>query len=65
MVLNMILPLIPSYLGFPFALGREVSFLCVIQCSPADDCSVVSCSFGVLTGEDEYMYGNVLLVDHT
>ena len=28
-------------------------FLCEIQLSPVNGCSAVSCSFGVLTGEDE------------
>ena len=60
----MISPLLPSYLGFSFALGCEVSFFGGIQHSPVDDCSVVSCNFGVLT-EDEHMYENALLVDCT
>ena len=65
MILNMISPLLPSYLGFSFALVREVSFFDGIQHSPVDGCSAVSCNFGVLTGEDEHMYENALLVDRT
>ena len=41
--------------GFSFALGHGVSFFGGIQHSPVDDCSVASCNFGVLTGEDEHM----------
>ena len=65
MILNMISPLLPSYLGFSFALVREVSIFDGIQHSPVDGCSAVSCNFGVLTGEDEHMYENALLVDRT
>ena len=42
-----------SYWGLSFALGRGVSFFGGIQLSPVDGCSAVSCSFGVLKGEDE------------
>ena len=37
-----------------------------IQHSPVDGCSVVSCNFGVLAGEDEHMffYSAILLVQH-
>ena len=41
LILNMILPLLLSSWGFSFSLGCVVSFF-------------VSCSFGVLTGEDEH-----------
>ena len=53
LILNVILPLLPSCWGFSFALGHGVSFFVGIQHSPVDGCSAVSCSFGVLTGEDE------------
>ena len=52
LILNMILPLLPSCWGFSFALGRGVSFFGGIQCSPVDGCSAASCNFGVLAGED-------------
>ena len=51
--LNVIWPLIPSSWGFSFALGCGVSLFGGIQHPPVDGCSAVSCSFGVLTGEDE------------
>ena len=53
LILNAISPLLPSCWGFSFALGCGVSFFGGIQHSPVDGCSVASCSFGVLTGEDE------------
>ena len=52
-ILNVILPLLPSCWNFSFALGHEVSFFGGIQHSPVNDCSKMSCNFGVLTGEDE------------
>ena len=50
-------------LGFSFALGCGVSFLGGIQHSSVDSSSAVSCSFGVLSGEDEHMslYSAVLI----
>ena len=53
-ILNEILPLLPSCWGFSFAPGRGVSFFDWIQHSAVNGCSAVSCTFGVLTGEDEY-----------
>ena len=41
-----------SFWGFSFALGRGVSFFGGMQHSPVDDCSAVSCNFGVFAGED-------------
>ena len=60
--LNAILPLLPSCWGFSFALGRGVSFFGGIQHSSVDNCSAVSCSFKVLTGEDEFIsfYSSIL-----
>ena len=57
LILNVILPLLPSCWGFSFALGHGVSFFVGIQHSPVDGCSAVSCSFGVLTGEDVLCMG--------
>ena len=54
LILNEISPLLLSCLGFSFALGRGISFFGGIQHSPVDGCSAASCSFGVLTGEDEH-----------
>jgi len=49
--------------GFSFALGRGASFFGGIQHSPVDGCSAASCSFGVLTGEDERMsYSTILFL---
>ena len=53
--LNTILPLLPSYWGFFFALACGISFFGGIQHSTVDGCSAVCCNFGVLT-EDECMY---------
>ena len=52
LILNVILPLLPSCLGFSFALGCGVPIFGEIQhfCC----CSAASCSFRVLT-EDEHM----------
>ena len=47
----MISPLLPSWWGFSFVLGRGLSFLSGIQLSPVDGCSAVSFNFGVITGE--------------
>ena len=55
MILNAILPLLPSYWCISFALGRGVSFFGGIQHAPVDGCSVASGNFGVLAGEDECM----------
>ena len=44
----------PTIWGFSFALGRGVFFSGGIQHSPVSGCSAVSCSFGVLAGEDEH-----------
>ena len=48
----MILPLLPSYWGFSFALDRGI-FFGGIQYSPVNGCSAVSFKLGVLIGEDE------------
>ena len=53
LILNTILPLLPSCRGFSFARGCGVSIFGVIQRSPVDGCSAASCNFGVLRGEDE------------
>ena len=53
LIINKNFPLALSCWGFSFALGCGVSFSSRIQHSPVDGCSVVSCKFGVLTGEDE------------
>ena len=53
LILNAVSPLLPSCWGLSFALGHGVSFFGGIQHSPVDGCSVVSCNFGVLTGENE------------
>ena len=55
LILNMTAPLLPSCWGLSFALGHGVSFLGGIQHSLVNGFSAVSCNFGVLTGEDEYM----------
>ena len=62
LILNVILPLLPSCWGLPFALGCRVPFFGGIQCSSADGCSAVSCNFGVLS-EDKHtsFYSTILL----
>ena len=52
---NVILPLLLSCWCFSFALRHALSFFGGIQHSPVIGCSAATCSFGVLTGEDEHM----------
>ena len=54
LILNVILPLIPSFWVFSFALGCGVYFG-GIQHSPVYGCSALSYNFGALTGEDEHV----------
>ena len=54
LILNVILPLLPSCWGFSFAFGCGVSYFGGIQHSPFDACSAMGFNFGVLTGEDEH-----------
>ena len=54
LILNMTLPLRPSFWGVSFALGCGVYFFGGIQHSPVNACSAVSCNFGLLAGEDEH-----------
>ena len=63
LILNMILPLLPSCWGFSLALGCGISLFDLIQQSPVNCCLAASCSFGVLTREDEYtsFYSVILL----
>ena len=65
LILNMILPLLPSCWGFSFALGCGVSFFffCGIQYSPFTGCSAASCNFGVLAGEDEHVSFNSAILE--
>ena len=53
LILNMISPLLPSFWGFSFSLGHGLSFFGGIQHCPVDGCSAVSCTFGVLSREEE------------
>ena len=52
LILNAIVPLLPSCCGFSFALGHGVFFFGGFQHSPVDGYSTASCNLGVLTGED-------------
>ena len=52
-ILNRILALLLSFLGFSFALGHGVPFFDGIKHLPVDGCSATSCNFRVLEGEDE------------
>ena len=56
LILNVILPLLPTCWGISFALEHGVFFFFFggIQNSPVDGCSAASCNFGVLPGEDEH-----------
>ena len=64
LILNTISPLLPSCWGFSFALGCGVSFFGGIQHSLVNGHSAVTCSFGILAGEDECMsfYSAILKV---
>ena len=53
LILNVILPLLPFYLGFSFPLEHGVYFFGEVQHSPVDGYSTPSCNFGVLIEEDE------------
>ena len=50
---NIIAPLLSTHCGFSFVLGYVESFFGGFQHPPVEGCSVASCDFGVLTGEDE------------
>ena len=65
LILNAILPLLPSCWGFSFALGCGVSLFGEIQHSAVDDCSAASCNFGVPTGEDECTSFYSTILNHT
>ena len=54
LILNVILSLLLSCWGFSFALPYVVSFFGGIQHYPIDGFSSVSCSFGILAGENEH-----------
>ena len=56
LILNAISPFLSSCWGFSFARGHGVSFFGGIQYSPVNSCSVVSCNFEVLTGEDKHTF---------
>ena len=53
LILNAILPILPSCWGFSFALGCGISFFGGIQHSLVDGCSAAGCNFEVLSGENE------------
>ena len=59
-----IAPPLPFCRGFSFAFGCGSSFFGVIHHFPFDGCSAASCSFGVLTWEDECtsFYSTILLL---
>ena len=61
LILNVILPLLPSCWGSSFAFGHGQVFGW-IQNSPGYSRSAVNCKFGVLAGEDEHMsfYSTIL-----
>ena len=52
LILNEILPLLPSCWGFSFVLGHAVPFFGGIQCSAVHGCSAASCNSGVLAGDE-------------
>ena len=55
LILNVIVPLIPSCWSFLFTPGHGVPYFDGIQHSPVDSCSAASWDFGVLTGGDGCM----------
>ena len=65
LILNAILPLLPSFWGFSIALGCGVSLCGGIQHSSIDGCSAASCNFVDLAGEYEStsVYSTILSVD--
>ena len=60
MILNTIVPLLPSCWGFSFTVGYRVSFFSGAKHSLVDGYSIASCDFGVLTGENECTSGKEL-----
>ena len=66
LILNALLPFLPSCWGFSFVLGHGVSFFGGIQHFPVDGCSASRCELGVLTGEDERtsFYSSFLYLKH-
>ena len=62
LILNMILPILPSCWGFFFARGHGLSFFGGIQHSLVNNCSAAICNFGVLIGEYKRMslYSTIL-----
>ena len=66
LILNGISPLLPSCWGFSFALARGVSFYGGVLHFSVNGCSVASCNFGVLAGEDECMsfYSVIFLLEN-
>ena len=65
LILNVILPLLPSCWGFSFAIGRGVSFFFFfggIQHSPVNGCSATTCNFGVLTEGEHMSFYSAILV---
>ena len=60
LILNAILPLLPSCWGFSFTLEHGVSFFGGTQHSPINGCSAVSRNFGVLTEDETSFYSTIL-----
>ena len=61
LILNAILPLLPSFWGFSLALGCGVSFYDGIQHSPVNGCSAASGTFGVLAGDEHMSFYSTVL----
>ena len=61
LILNMILPVLPSCWGFSFALGHGIFFLGGIQHSPVNGCSAASGTFGVLAGDEHMSFYSTVL----
>ena len=63
LILGVILPLLPSFLGFSFPLDVGCLFLVGSNIFLLMFCAVVSCNFGVLAGEDKRasFYSAILL----
>ena len=47
--------------GFSVALRHEVSFFGLIQYSPVDGCSAVSCNFGILAEDERTSFYSTIL----
>ena len=65
LILNVILPLLPSCWGFSFALGCGISFFWWDPAFSFDGCSAVRCDFGVVAGDEHTSFYSTILRAHS